>query len=310
MHSTAAAYDLVVMFMKQWLGGAAAAVLTLALLWRPELAAAEARAGLLLCIQTVIPSLFPFFAVISLLLRLGAVNRLQHLFAPFMVPLFHLRGSAAAPLLAGLLGGYPSGAKAAAELYEEGLLSKEEAEVCLGFVNNCGPAFFLSYIGTGMLENERLGLWLYLIHVLSALLSGMLLCRLAGIRPNAGHLPPRLAAAPNFPQMFTAAVISSFAAVLNICAFVILFRTAAGVFPAAIGSFLGFFELISGCAFLTPGRTGFVLAAALTGWGGLSVHCQTLAVIGPLSARWHLPGKTLQAVLSTFFAWILYPYLQ
>ena len=298
------------MFMKQWFGGAAAAVLTLALLRRPELAAAEARAGLLLCMQTVIPSLFPFFAVISLLLQLGVVNRLQWLFAPFMVPLFRLRGAAAAPLLAGFVGGYPSGAKTAAELYEEGLLSKEEAEVCLGFVNNCGPAFFLSYIGAGMLENGRLGLWLYLIHVLSALLSGMLLCRLAGLRPGAGFLPPRLAAKSNFPQIFTTAVISSFTAVLNICAFVILFRTAAGVFPAAIGPLLGFFELISGCSFLTPGRVGFALAAALTGWGGLSVYCQTLAVIGSLSARWHLPGKALQALLSALLAWTLYPYLQ
>ena len=296
------------MCMKQWFGAVAAVLLATVLLRWPEAAAAEARAGLMLCLQTVIPSLFPFFVVVSMLLQLGVVNRLQRLFIPFMSPLFHLRGAAAAPLIAGLVGGYPSGARTAAELYEEGLLSKEEAEVSLGFVNNCGPAFFLSYIGAGLLESERLGLWLYLIHVCSALVTGMLLCRLAKLRPGAAILTPRLGAPKSFAQVFTAAVITSFSSVLNVCAFVVLFRAVSGVLPAGPG--LGFFELISGAAMLEPGFSGFLLAAALTGWGGLSVHCQTLAVIGPLSAKWHWIGKGVQAVLSVLIAWAVYPMLQ
>ena len=95
------------MCMKRWLGITAAALLTCGLLQHPELAAAEARAGIMLCLQTVVPSLFPFFAASSLLLQLGGIGRAQQLFAPFMLPLFHLPGSTAAPLLAGLCGGYP-----------------------------------------------------------------------------------------------------------------------------------------------------------------------------------------------------------
>lgn len=295
--------------MKRWLGITAAVLLTGGLLRHPELAAAEARAGIMLCLQTVVPSLFPFFAASSLLLQLGGIGRAQQLFAPFMVPLFHLPGSAAAPLLAGLCGGYPSGAKTTAELYEEGLLRREEAELCLGFTNNCGPAFFLSYIGTGVLGEERLGLWLYLIHAFSALLTGMLLCRMSGLRPCAAPLVPRKTEEKNFPRAFTAAVLSSFSAVLNICAFVVLFRAAAAILPTALGPLLGVFELISGAALLSPGRTGFILAAALTGWGGLCVHCQTLSVIGSLSPRWHWIGKALQGLLSGLLAALLYPFL-
>ena len=298
-----------VMYMKQWISIAAASALAIALLSQPEAAAAQARAGMMLCMQTVIPSLFPFFAVVSLLLQLGIVNRLQGVFLPFMSPLFRLRGAAAIPLLSGLAGGYPSGAKTAAQLYEEGLLTKKEAEVCLGFVNNCGGAFFLAYIGTGILEDQRLGLWLYLIHVLSALLTGMLLCRIAGLRRRADILVPRLSAPKSFPQLFAAAVLSAFSSVLNICAFVILFRSLSAVLPTVLGPFLGLFELVSGTALLTPDRTGFLLAAALTGWGGLSVHCQTIAVIGSLSPRWHWPGKAIHALLSLLLAWILYPFL-
>jgi len=292
----------------------AAVILTLAfallLLLRPEAAEESVRNGLALCLQTVIPSLFPFFVVVSLLLQLGIAQKLQRIFAPFMGPLFHLSGAAVTPLIAGFVGGYPSGARTAAELHRQGVLSREEAERCLAFCNNCGPAFPLSFIGTAVLRSQRAGMALYLIHVLSALLTGLLLCRRGrkhSVLPPAARrpTPPQ-----SFPAMFTGAVTSSFAATLNICAFVALFRAAAGVLPAHFPPIvLGFFEMVTGAASLSPGRTGFVTAAALIGWGGLSVHCQTLSVLGDLSARWHWSGKAVQAVLSALLALIVWPYV-
>ena len=287
--------------MKKRLLAAGIAAFALLLLLRPEAAEEAVRGGLALCFQTVVPSLFPFFVVVSLLLQLGLGRWLGRLFAPFMEPLFHLSGAAAAPLIAGLIGGYPSGARTAAELYREGTLTREEAERCLCFVNNCGPAFALSFIGTAVLRSERAGLALYLIHALAALLTGLLLCR-RGRRGRAATPPPPLPR-KGFSEMFTTAVTSSFAATLNICAFVALFRAAAGVLPAHLpAAALGFFELVTGAASLRPGRTGFVAAAAMLGWGGLSVHCQTLSVIGDLSPRRHWLGKAVQAGLSAGMA--------
>ena len=70
------------------------------LLLRPEAVSGAVRSGLTLCFQTVIPSLFPFFVVVSLLLQLGLADCLQGLCAPFMGPLFRLRGICALPLIA------------------------------------------------------------------------------------------------------------------------------------------------------------------------------------------------------------------
>ena len=92
---------------------------------RPEAATEGVRAGLVLCAGTVIPALFPFFAVISLLLQLGLADRLQGVCGPIMGPLFRMRGACALPLLAGLLGGYPSGARTAASMYAQGRLTRQ-----------------------------------------------------------------------------------------------------------------------------------------------------------------------------------------
>lgn len=273
------------------------------LLLRPDPAAEAVREGLMLCYRTVVPSLFPFFVVVSLLLQLGFAGMLQGVCAPFMGPMFRLRGVCAMPLIAGLLGGYPSGAKTAADLYREGLLSRQEAELLLGFCNNCGPAFVLGYVGSGVLGSAQAGVWLFLIHTASTLLAGILLCRVQRDRGPA-MLPCRLPEqAVSLPGALTGAITGSFTATLNICAFVVLFRVLAALLPAAFPAWaLGILEMVSGVAALAPGRPGFVAAAGIVGWGGLSVHCQTMSVTGELSLRWHWAGKLLQAGLSVLLA--------
>ena len=284
--------------MKKWLTLPAVLAVGGLLLLRPQEAAQAVREGLALCAGTVIPSLFPFFVVVSLLLQLGLAETLQGLCGPFMGPLFRMRGVCALPLLAGLLGGYPAGARTAAELFQQGRLSRREAELLLGFCDNCGPAFLLGYVGAGVLGDARAGAYLYLIHVLSALLAGMVLCRLCPGRDPA--LPGGRTAARGvpFPQALTAAGSGAVTATLNICAFVVLFRVLAA---------LGALEMVTGVSALSPGRAGFVWAGAIVGWGGLSVHCQALSAAAPLSFRWHWAGKALQAALSAAMAYGVFP---
>ena len=270
---------------------------------QPQEASAAVAEALNLCLTRVIPSLFPFLAVTALLLRLGMASWFQGIFAPIMRPLTGLPGVCAAPLLMGLLGGYPAGARAAAGLYEDGLITRQEAELLLGFCNNCGCAFLYSFIGVGMLGSSQAGLFLILIHALSALLAGIVLCRSA---KNRGHasLPCSLPGQPlTLAAALSTSVRSAAAAMANICAFVVLFRTGADLLPVGLPAWaLGILELVSGASALESGATGFISAAVIAAWGGLCVHCQTMAVIGDLSPRWHWAGKALQALLSLLLA--------
>ena len=99
-----------------------------ALLWGSDLVRIGAEEGLQLCLYSVLPSLFPFFVLSSLLLSLGFAESLGRLLFPVMNGLFHLGGNGASALALGLIAGYPSGARAVSRLYEDGLCGKEEAE--------------------------------------------------------------------------------------------------------------------------------------------------------------------------------------
>lgn len=269
-----------------------------------------AASALSLCTRSVIPALFPFMVVSSLLVSMGFGIWTAPLFGRVMTPLFGLPGQAGSAMLLGLLAGYPIGARTAADLYQQGTLTQDEAQRLLLFCNNSNPVFLISVLGLGVFHSFRIGLWLWLIHLSSALFVGLLFRR----KPAAPRRWNPIFPSPcSFSSAFVGAVRSSFTNILSVCAFVTLFYVLAVPFsslPWPFSPFLvGFLELFSLTPLISASRVDFVIAAVCSGWGSISVHCQTAAVLDGtgLSPRSCVIGKLLQGLFSGLFAVLLIP---
>ena len=147
---------------------------TLALMLYPQPSMEAAKSGLALCYNVIIPSLFPFFVLSSLVVELGLAGYLGRLLEGLMRPLFHVSGACASAFALGFIGGYPVGAKTAISLYENGMCTKTEAERLLAFCNNSGPAFILGVVGAGVFASSRVGVLLYLAHAAASICIGIL----------------------------------------------------------------------------------------------------------------------------------------
>ncbi len=266
-----------------------------------------ASAGLALCGRSVIPALFPFMAASTMLVSLGFGEWASPRLAGLM-SLYRLPGPAGSALLLGLVGGYPIGARTAAELYKKGLLTTDEAERLLGFCNNSNPAFLLSILGSGVFGSPRVGVYLWLIHVLSALLTGFFF-RGSGKTPGQQVLP-RLAPcqSPSLPAALVEGIKSACGSMVYVCGFVLFFYVLATPL-AKLGSplgtgLVGTLELFSLTPLLAADRLGFVAASACTGWGGVSILCQTAAVLegSGLRLRNCVLGKAVQGLLAAGLA--------
>ncbi len=276
---------------------------------------ASMEEALSLCARSVVPSLFPFLTASSLLLSLGFGELAAPYLAGVMEPLFRVPGAGSAALLLGLVGGYPIGARTAADLYRQGSVSRSEAERLLAFANTSNPVFLISVLGAGVFSSVRTGLWLWLIHILSALLTGLLFRR-SGHDTVSQPLSRKTASrSVRFTTAFVEAVRSALSGILSVCAFVTFFyvlahplaRLGGAAGPLLVGSL----ELFSLTPLLTADRFGFILAAGMSGWGGLSVLCQTAAVLdgSGLGLRNCLLGKLSHGVLSVLLALLLSHYV-
>jgi len=135
-------------------------------------------AGLKIWWDFVFPALLPFFILSELLLGFGVVHALGALMSPAMRCLFRLPGAGAWAVAMSFAAGFPGGAKAAADLRRNGVVSRAEGDRLLALSHLASPIFLTSVVAAGFLGRPELGLPLALIHLLSALVVGVLSARL------------------------------------------------------------------------------------------------------------------------------------
>lgn len=289
--------------------GVFAAVGMLLLILDAKTALQGAAEGLQLCIQTIVPSLFPFF-ILSVLLTSSLTGLRSTLLAP-VGKLCKMPAGSEVLLLTGLLGGYPVGAQSITQAWRSGQLTKKDAQRLLGFCSNAGPAFLFGIIAP-QFPSSAAPWFLWLIHIVAALLAGILLpgksCVTVKLRTeNAITVPKALERA----LQITAGV----------CGWVILFRILIAfldrwlfwLFPDALRVALcGLLELANGCCQLGQIKdmaARFVVCSGLISFGGLCITMQTVTATGNLGLGAYLPGKLLQCILSILLAAAVVPVL-
>lgn len=111
----------------------------------PALSLSYAANGLKLWFDRMVPTLFPFMLLSTVMIR----QNLTEGFAGFLYPvagrLYGMSRNCVYCLLLGFLCGFPMGARTIAEMYERKQLSKREAEFLLAFCNNIGPVYYISF---------------------------------------------------------------------------------------------------------------------------------------------------------------------
>lgn len=288
--------------MKRYLAAVGAAFAMLILILDAKTALAGAIEGVNLCIQVLIPSLFPFLVLSAIV-----TSSLLGTGLPILKPVGSLCGipkGGESLLAAGLLGGYPVGAKNVTDAYKSGGLHRQDAQRMLGFCNQAGPAFIFGLLGQ---QFDRIStVWLlWGIHIVSALAVGALTRKDASTRCIQNSASTQQV------------MVNSLKAMATICGWVILFRILTVFlerwflwrFPTAIRVLLtGLLELTCGCVQLSqlehPGIR-FLIASVLLSLGGCCVLLQTASVSAPLGIKDFIKGKLLQCALSVIVSCVI-----
>lgn len=282
--------------------GVMAATGMLILIFDSSLALKGARSGIELCIQTVIPSLFPFFVLSSVLTKSLSEYHINALKIP--AGLLGIPDSASSILLPAFLGGYPVGAKCITDLYHRNQLSRKEAERMLGFCSNAGPSFLFGMISVFFPKKTIIWL-LWLIHILSAILTASVIPRVKGVSHHS---------LSELHSQESSSILSAAKAIVLVCCWVILFRMLITfldswllwLLPQWVKVLLiGILELTNGCCSLplvSDIKLRFVLCSCMLSFGGICVLFQTAAVAKGLSILAYMKGKLIQTAFSSLLS--------
>lgn len=267
--------------------------------------------GIDLCIRSIIPSLFPFFFLSSLLtssISGKSVSCFQHISRAMGIP-----AGSESIFFTGLIGGYPIGAQSVSQAYESRILTLSEAQRMLAFCSNAGPAFLFGIV-SGLFQDPIIPWLLWGIHIISAMMVAFLLPGKSLRTTHCNHQ-----SSPNI----VISLQSALKGISCVCGWVILFQMVMAfcrrwflwLLPDwGISLFSGILELTTGIFSLyrlqIPGVI-FVLSSVFLAFGGLCVWLQTITVTTSISKSWYFPGKILQTgfsfVLSVLLQKVVFP---
>ena len=254
--------------------------------------------GIGICTKVLVPSLFPFLVFSGMAASTGLLEELGSWLERPMAALFRMPGRCGGVWLLGALGGYPLGVKATMDLYRAGSLDRERAQRLCGFCACCGPGFLLNTAGRAVFGCGRIGLFLLGIHWFSSLLVGFILTRRL---PLLYQQIQKISADINFTPAFTGAVRGAVRSSVVICGFYLFFRGLIAMLPAGTPVWvMGLLEMSCGVTALNGLPEELPLAAAILGWGGLSVHFQAMDLLGnsDLNPAFYWQGKLLHSIIS------------
>lgn len=284
------------------------------MLWLGGILSEGVRNGIVLCLTTVIPSLFLFTVLTN---WMGSTRILTWLGKGMSLvgrPVLGLGSAGCGVLLFSLLGGYPVGAALLAGLVRQGQMDPKQASKMLCFCSWSSPAFLIQGVGGQVLGSALAGIILWL----SQLTAALLLAALLRVKEKGDSLLPPLSL-PNAGNFFFS-LRNSLGILGGICGTVIL---CSGLFPLLDllplsplwdWTARGLAEVTNGCFCLPEGVSGFEIFCRLgffAAFGGICVFCQNALLVGGtgISLKWYLLTRLPIGLFCAGFCALCYPLL-
>lgn len=250
----------------------------------PEITAEASKEAISLWLNSIVPTMLPFFFAANFMKEIGLSNRVP--------PQIY-------PIIMAVLSGYPMGARITGDYYRAGTIRKETAYHILSYSMVTGPAFVVGAVGTGFFGSYKIGLLIAAGHYIGAMVNSVFY-RTSSEKPDKLRKTEGKRS-DSYYNMLTDAIIDSFKSIAIILAYIIIFMIATDLlqFSGALSFFVSFFPtwmrgyiaaLVKGFIEMTVGCSslmhigdsllfGTVCASFMISFGGLSVLGQSMSMV-------------------------------
>lgn len=295
-------------------------LLFLFMLLHPSEVFLGAQTGLLLWFRTVLPTLFPFMVISSLIIHTDTLRQIAKIAGMPFSRFFHVSKVSSFAILAGFLCGYPMGARITADLIETGQITQEEGGYLLSFCNNTSPAFLLSYVLLQHIGIPAFTVPSMVLLFLSPILCSQLfyICHYKGTFCANVSLKAPARSDKSFPfVILDDCIMKSIESIVQVGGYIILFSISIECLCSlsvisSWGKLLCSFalEITNGITLIAasglPAEMCWLLSITLCSFGGLCAAAQTNCMIQhtSLSIGAYVIEKLITAIVTSLCAWL------
>jgi len=239
-----------------------------------------------LWVTSVLPSLFPFFIISDVLISYNITNYIPNIFKKTFTKLFRINDAQLTIFFLSCVSGFPSNARNTRNLYDKGIITKEEASHILMFTHFSNPLFILSTVAVSFLNLESYGIFILISHYLGNFILGLFVRNYSSVSDH--YYMTNLEKSQSFSQVFLHAIRSSVDTLLMILGTLTCFllvsslminRLEVGIYSSSI--LRGILEITMGLKSLSllplTDIYKVVIATMFISFGGFSVHLQVIS---------------------------------
>lgn len=266
-------------------------------------------------VNNLIPSLFPFFIITDILINYNFTYYIPKKIRYFCKRIFNITDNMLTILVLSMLSGFPNNARNTRLLYDNGMITLDEANHILIFSHFSNPVFILTTVGLFFFNNKLVGIILLISHYLSNFILGILFRKYFKHDDNNTCI---ISKNIHFGNIFIKAINKSVDTILLICGIVTIFLLLSSIVNDVLSLNLYNSMIIKGILEITIGieavsklnlpiiyKMGF--ASCFLAFGGFSVHMQVISQINDtkISYKYFFVGRIFQAIISAFITYLI-----
>lgn len=268
-------------------------------------------------VNTLIPSMFPFFVISDVLINYNITEYIPKFITKIFSRIFNINKVCTTIFFLSLISGFPSGARNIRNYYDKGLLSLEEANHILLFTHFSNPMFILTTVALFFLGNEKYGYIILISHYLGNFIIGILLRNKSTM--DIKNYTKDITICQNFSKTLISAIKSSIDTLLlilgTLTSFLIVSYQVINFFdlPMYQGTILkGILEMTMGLKDLSLLNISdvykVVISVMFISFGGLSVHMQVISQIVDTEIKYtnFLVARIYHAIISGGICYLVF----
>lgn len=257
------------------------------------------------CINIIIPSLFIYMVLSSMIIESGIYRYIFLLLKPLSKFVFSLPTSLFFVFIMGNICGYPIGIKLINDMYENGEIDKKTAYVISTSSYAGGPSFLLGMVGVSIYNDETAGMIIFASCFGANALIAIVINKIFKPCVRSSQIPLKK---PDLISSITSSAVSIF----KICAVIIsfsivttfldeIFKTSNSDTAIIIKSF---FEITNITDLANLGSSFIPIVAAISSFGGLCIILQ-LKSVTTLSLKYIVLSRLVACPLSALICHII-----